>query len=266
MTDTDRKRLYDAVVAAPDDDAPRLAMADYLDRQGDPWGAFIRAQLALTNALRAGARQEVDQLRDEAERLRRQHGKAWTNGIEALVAMHRFSRGFVEHVTVDAQRYLEGRDELFRRAPIRHLVLSEVGDLLGAILQDRHLSQIVSLYIGNTSGKRPIGDAGLIAIAASQHLRNLKVLDISSQGVGLPGLEALSASKALPSLVDINLVGNRFENPVEQYGEDWATGSVVPESVRLPQLGQELEKKFGDLHWLHAASRLRNVPPAMEEL
>ena len=29
---------------------------------------------------------------------------------------------------------------------------------------------------------------------------------------------------------------------------------------------KELEKKFGDLQWLHAASRLRNVPPAIEEL
>ncbi|TMQ04641.1 MAG: TIGR02996 domain-containing protein [Deltaproteobacteria bacterium] len=266
VIDADRKQLYDAVVAAPHDDAPRLAMADYLDRQGDPWGTFIRAQLALTRALHSGARDEASRYRDEAEQLRRQHGNAWTNGVDALVSLCKFNRGFVEKVTVDAQRYVERADELIRRAPFRHLVLSEVGDLSGVILQNPRLSQLVSLYIGNTSGQHPIGDVGLIAIAASPYLRGLKVLEVSSQDIGLPGLEALCASKALPSLVDVNLVGNRFENPIEQYSEDWATGSIVPESVRLPPLGHELEKKFGDLPWLHAASRLQNVPPATEEL
>ena len=33
--------------AYPDDDAPRLVFADWLDEHGDPRGAFIRVQLAL---------------------------------------------------------------------------------------------------------------------------------------------------------------------------------------------------------------------------
>lgn len=241
-------------------------MADYLDREGDPRGTFIRTQLALTRALQSGSREDVSRYREAAKQLQLQHGKSWTNGADALVTHCKFSRGFVEGVIVDARRYVDHADELFRAAPIRHLVLSEVGDLLGTILRDPHLAQVVSLSIGNTSRKHPIGDAGLIGVAASPHLRGLKVLDVSSQDIGMPGLEALCASKALPSLLDVNLVDNRFDNPVEQYGEDWATGSIVPESVHLPPLGRELEAKYGDLPWLHGPSRLRNFPPRMEEL
>jgi uncharacterized protein (TIGR02996 family) len=36
-----------AVIAAPDDDLPRLVMADALDERGDPLGEFIRVQVAL---------------------------------------------------------------------------------------------------------------------------------------------------------------------------------------------------------------------------
>src|SRR5947209_2863533 len=36
-----------AVLAAPDDDTPRLVFADWLEEQGDPYGEFVRVQVAL---------------------------------------------------------------------------------------------------------------------------------------------------------------------------------------------------------------------------
>src|SRR5206468_7966092 len=36
-----------AIIADPDDDAPRLIYADWLDERGDPRGEFIRVQCAL---------------------------------------------------------------------------------------------------------------------------------------------------------------------------------------------------------------------------
>jgi hypothetical protein len=241
-------------------------MADYLDWQGAPWGAFIRAQLALTQALRSGTVDEVLEHRAKAEQLERAHGKAWMHGVDALVTHCKFSRGFVEDIIVDAKQYLHGAEEIFNRAPIRHLRLNEVGELLGAVLQDQHLAQIVSLSIGNLSGKQPIGDAGLAAIAETSKLRGLKVLAVPWQSIGMHGLEALCASKALPTLCHVNLRGNLFDDPVESYGADWETGQVVRDSAYLPPLGRELEAKYGDLPWLHGPSRLRNFPPEIEEL
>ena len=36
-----------AIIECPDDDAPRLIYADWLDERGDPRGEFIRVQCAL---------------------------------------------------------------------------------------------------------------------------------------------------------------------------------------------------------------------------
>ena len=266
MTDAQRTQLYNAVVAAPHDDAPRLAMADYLDRQGDPWGAFIRTQLALTRALQRGATDEATRHREEADKLRRQHGKQWMNGVDELVDFCTFSRGFVEEVSVEARQYIAHADELFRRAPIRHLTLSDVGDQLTTILQNPRIAQLVSFYVGNRSRGPAIGDAGLKAIAACPNLGGLKVLEVRKQDIGMAGLEALCASKLLPSLVYVNLWGNRVDNPQEGYGTDWVTGEVDRNGAYLSELGRALEAKYGDLAWLHAPSRLVNYPPRMEEL
>jgi uncharacterized protein (TIGR02996 family) len=266
VTDVQRTRLYDAVVAAPHDDAPRLAMADHLDRQGDPWGTFIRAQLALTHAARRGAKDEAGRHRDEADHLRRQHGNEWMNGVDGLVNFCTFNRGFVEKVSADAQQYLAHAGELYRRAPIRYLVLSDVGDFLATILQNPHIGQLISLHIDNRSRKNPIGDAGLIAIAQCPHLRGLKVLEVRKQNIGMMGVEALCASKQLHSLLYVNLWGNPVEDPTEGYGTDWATGGVDRNGAYLPPIGHELGTKYGELPWLHAPSRLVSYPPLMEEL
>src|SRR5437764_549926 len=44
---SDRLGLLQAILEAPDDDAPRLVYADWLEDHGDPeWAEFIRAQIA----------------------------------------------------------------------------------------------------------------------------------------------------------------------------------------------------------------------------
>jgi uncharacterized protein (TIGR02996 family) len=266
MSDS-RQVLFQAVVDRPDDDAPRVRFAEFLDAQGDPYGAFIRAQLARTHALRHRSDEEAHRFGEEARTIENEHRTpAWTNGVEKLVRLPRFIRGFVEKIVVDAQQYLDRADEIYRVAPIRHLVLSEVGDLANAIARDPHLEQVVSLALGNSSGKRPIEDAGIAAIAASPHLRKLKSLEVSHQGITRAGLEALCASKTLPSLIHANVAGNKFEDPVEDVAADWATGRLVAESARLPPLGKELEAKYGELAWLHGPFQLRHYPLNDEEL
>jgi uncharacterized protein (TIGR02996 family) len=263
MSDS-RPALFQAVLDRPDDDAPRLAYAGYCDAQGDPYGAFIRAQLACTEGLRYGNEDDAWSAWKEAQKILAQHknGAAWKNGIENLVTETRFIRGFVDKVLVDAQHYLERADELYRRAPIRQLVLTNVGDLATAIAREPHLAQLSALTL---SGKPPIGDAGLAAIATSPHLRHLRALHAPDQNIGIAGLEPLCASKTLPALIYVNLTGNRFEDPIEGYGTDWVTGRPDLNGAYLPPFGKELEAKYGELPWLHAPSRLRHFPPSEVE-
>ena len=44
---THDEAFLQAILEAPDDDAPRLIYADWLEEQGDPRGAFIRVQCQL---------------------------------------------------------------------------------------------------------------------------------------------------------------------------------------------------------------------------
>lgn len=259
MSDS-RAALFQAVLDRPGEDAPRLAYAAYCDAHGDPYGAFIRAQLAWTHGLRHGSEGDAWHSHSEAQTILAQNkrGATWTNGVEKLVADARFLRGFVDKVFLDAQSYVDHADELFRRAPIRQLVLSNAGQLVTELVRDPRLIQISVLTL---AGKPPIGDAGLEAIAASPYLRELRALNVADQSIGMAGLEALSASKTLPALVYVNLNGNRFEDPVEGYGTDWVTMRPDLNGAYLPPLGKQLEAKYGDLPWLYAPSRLHNFPP-----
>lgn len=252
-----REALYQAVLDDPSADAPRLAYAAFCDAHGDPYGAFIRAQLEWTNELRDGTVEGAQAARKQASQIQAQHGKPeWKQGVNALGARSYMFRGFVDSVTIDARTYLERRDELYRRVPVRQLLLTHVGDLAPQIASDPRLAQLVSL----TFAEDPIGDAGLAAIVASPHLRALKLLQVSFQNLTMAGLEALCVSKQLPSLIYVNVAGNKFPTPDEEFSTDWMSGYIVRESIQLPPLGEELERKYGDLAWLHGPSRLRNFP------
>lgn len=254
-----RAALFQAVLDAPGEDAPRLAYAAYCDAQRDPYGEFIREQLARTAALRAGDMGAATRAWKVAETLEAEHrGGAWTNGVERFVREPRFIRGFVDKALVDARSYLEHGSELFRRAPIRQLVLYNVGALIMDVVKDPKLAQLVALSIdiGPT-----IGDSGIAAIASSPHLRNLRSLVIPDQEITPTGLDALCSTVELRSLIFVNLTGNRFEDPVERYGTDWATGQLDLTGADLPQLGKALESRFGEIAWLHAPSRMPCYPP-----
>ncbi|MGN6111088.1 MAG: TIGR02996 domain-containing protein [Kofleriaceae bacterium] len=92
--------LVEAILAAPEDDAPRLVLSDWLLEQGDPRGELIAVQCALARADAADERL-VDRRRAIAREraLLESHGDAWSATLrEIAVARYVFRRGFVEHV------------------------------------------------------------------------------------------------------------------------------------------------------------------------
>ena len=95
--------LFASVWAAPDDDAPRLVLADFLAEAGDPSGEFITLQLA-----RAAGTLDAAGKKREKELLKR-HKKTWLGPIEPLIqpAFLRFERGFLVTCSLEPNAELE---------------------------------------------------------------------------------------------------------------------------------------------------------------
>ena len=99
--------LLAAVAAAPDDDGPRLVMADWFEEHGDPDRAeFIRLQLALAK------KDEYDPvfatLTAKENDLLRENGHRWK--IPELRGRQELRRGFVEFVWLPGDKLLKQAD------------------------------------------------------------------------------------------------------------------------------------------------------------
>lgn len=120
--------LLAAIIEAPDDDAPRLVYADWLQAQGDPRGEFIQLQCQLAATPEDERRRAI---KIAENKLFATYGEAWLAPIRQAVpvaheVLHKYelARGFVEEaqLTLDCLPYLEA---LWKQAPLlRRLRLS----------------------------------------------------------------------------------------------------------------------------------------------
>ncbi len=175
----EERRLLDAVLAAPDADAPRLAFADYCDRLRDPRGAFVRAQLAdpaaeVAAGIHAAARDLF----------------AAVSG-EDLV----WRRGFVEGMSLAGRAFITLGPWILRQTPLRDVRLVAVQPYLGELAAAPHLANLRTLDL---RGNR-VGPAGLATLLASPHFAidtlNLAVNNLTAADVPtLPPLRQLDLS------------------------------------------------------------------------
>ena len=101
--------LLRAIREHPDDDLPRLVYADWLEEHGEPQRAeFIRSQVELARGVESEQRRQA--LRAREAELLETHAAGWTEPLAGLVRGWRFSRGFIERVTLTPA----GRDEGYR--------------------------------------------------------------------------------------------------------------------------------------------------------
>jgi uncharacterized protein (TIGR02996 family) len=178
-TAPEERRLLAAVLAAPTDDGPRLAFADYCDELGDPRGPFIRAQLADPTAqapadIAAAARELFAAV-----------------SAEDLV----WRRGFVEGVSLSGRAFIALGDWVARQTPLNEVRLVAVQPYLGELAAATHLAHLRTL---NLRGNR-IGPAGLATLLASPHLAadalNLAVNNLTADDVPtLPPVRRLDLS------------------------------------------------------------------------
>lgn len=98
-----RAALIADIVAHPDDDAPRLVLADYLLERGDPRGDLIQLQCR----------------GQSADELLAQHGTAWSAYLRPDIHEAFFERGFVARVRgADHEMLARRRDALLAFGPL----------------------------------------------------------------------------------------------------------------------------------------------------
>jgi uncharacterized protein (TIGR02996 family) len=206
------------IIDSPDDDAPRLVCADWLEEHGDPDRAeFIRVQCRL-----ARGDGDPSTLRQREQQLLLANELRWTAPMHGLVQRARFQRGFAERVTLTTDAFLLHAATLFRLTPVRHVILTQVDTHhLPQLAGLPHLGRVQTLefrtftsrkiavllrspYLGQLTGLilryGGLEDADVAALAKAPTLARLTALDLYGCAVGAAGIEAIAASLYLAGL------------------------------------------------------------------
>jgi uncharacterized protein (TIGR02996 family) len=206
--------LLAAILSAPDDDAPRLVLADQLLERGDPRGEFIRLQVEIAR-LPEERWEEKLALEERAAELWAEHRFRFVADDvgEAEHAQWRYERGFAAMAWLD-----EGPVEVLRRAPLlRFLSLQRDFDVPSVVPLLAALPLLETLHVENLDvedatklvaapvlpGHLALSSArrGVTAIvAASSAAGALRHLDVRSSFVDDGDLTALAGMGQLEEL------------------------------------------------------------------
>jgi uncharacterized protein (TIGR02996 family) len=227
---TESAQLAQAVWENYEDDAPRLAYADWCEQNGQPERAqFIRLQC------RSARLPEEDPQRSgldsQARSLYYEHRKRWLADRPTLTGVTwQFLRGFPEHVVFDSFKALDAAGAEVFRHPVRRIGftnlrsvprlanwpgLGSVAELdlrychiteegLRLLVRSPHIRQLTWLDLhGNT-----IGPGGARLLAGWPRLAQLRYLGLKRARIRDEGLIALASSPSLTELTAINLERN----------------------------------------------------------
>jgi uncharacterized protein (TIGR02996 family) len=243
MSSKARSFLED-IIAHPDDDAPRLILADWLEDHGDSVRAeFIRVQIERARLPEWDARQVRLRLREEE--LLAEYGDQWKSELPRIegIRWDEFRRGFVataqfyrfavfrdqagacwaaapiEAVSV---RWANWRDAIESIAPVAGLrELSITGkSITGRFHEPRNVDRLANSPLLSTlrvlkfDGGH-LGNEGFCRLLASPHLGNLTALHAPHNSIGNEGIRGLLDAASLTSLAELDLSASS-----ERYGQD----------------------------------------------
>jgi uncharacterized protein (TIGR02996 family) len=124
----DDRAFLQAIREHPEDDAPRLVYADWLEEQGQAERAeFIRVQCALA---REDGDDQPPALAARERELWRLHGKAWSAPLRPYSNRFEFRRGFPAEVLVRAKAFLAHAEAIFDAAPVSSVRLRSARELI----------------------------------------------------------------------------------------------------------------------------------------
>jgi uncharacterized protein (TIGR02996 family) len=175
-----------ALLAQPDDDTLRLAMADRMEEHDQPERAeIIRVQVELARGVEGFARRNTLELRQRDLLLT--HEREWTRPIADLLERKAgewrawvFRRGFVEYFHLPAVVIIRRGEQLARLTPVRELFLRPcVCEDILVLAKCPWLRSLTSLYLPETA----LIESAIQAVIKSPYLENLCVLDAVAEDV-----------------------------------------------------------------------------------
>ena len=222
-----------AILARPDDDAPRLIWADYLGESDAPAdrarAELVRVQCTLARIAPEHPRYAA--LAQLADRLVTDYGATWAGPLAGLVAGYGFRRGLLDAASVTGRVLACHAADLFRLAPLRRVRLIDAADTLPWLAESGTLAPIEELDLsGSELGAAELTSLGrmrrqwrvrelslgycgltdrLLAPLADLDAPRLRVLNLPGQRVTGAGVLTLARSKFFANLAALDLSENR---------------------------------------------------------
>ena len=168
-----------ALLAEPDDDTLRLAMADWLDEHNEPARAeFVRVQVELARGVTDRDRRRDLELRQRD--LLVAHDAQWVTPLANVLGLRKgqwggwvFRRGFVEYFHLPAALINKHGAKLARLTPVRELFLRPcTSGNVQALCRKPWLVSVTHLYMESVNLNPPAGRA----LLDCGYLTNLRVL------------------------------------------------------------------------------------------
>ncbi len=231
--------LLEAVLAQPDDDAPRLVCADWLQSRGDPRGELIAIQCKREQGEHEEGVSEELVARERA--LLAEHGDAWLaelglpaddgggawgsstsslppelepvrNAIQGCT----FRRGFVEDAAIAADVLCGLDPRLVDRTPLRSLLIrapatAEPPDPV-ALIRSLEGNTLTVLYFEDWASLEMLSDAELRGLLASFRSPRLDELSLRGTSIGQRGAGFLASPPVAPSLRALRLGDEQLQN------------------------------------------------------
>jgi uncharacterized protein (TIGR02996 family) len=243
-----------AIVAAPEDDAPRLALAAWLAPHQPALAAFIRLQVERVAELRRAGERDSELVSEPEQRLLAGHAAEWARGVASYVhggaGAVAFHRGLIARVEMDPEVFLERGGYLLRAWPIRHVDFSPLGPgVLARLLDSELVSRLDSIGLIDPA----LGDDDVARVAASPSLARCAYLRLAGDQLGPRAFAALAGSSALPALMVVECSAEAF--PGETVVVSRAAAGTTASPRALTAAGEALEAAHGYLPWLHRANR-----------
>jgi uncharacterized protein (TIGR02996 family) len=206
--------LLQAVIAEPEEEAPRLIYADWLDEQGQPEGvdraAFIQVQIGLAHASEEAA--VTRQLRKREQELWEAYKERWLTHLPPHLRKRepRFHRGFLEELSLPPASWAKHGAKLFGQNPIYRVRLYGRVDrnIIGDLVVIPDLTRIREVVLAECDIREP--NSTLKVLFDTPFLSGLVRLDLSGSGVSTRELGALLESPVLGRLERLDLSRNRI--------------------------------------------------------
>ncbi len=186
--------LYAAVYENPDDDTPRLMLADVLQERGDARGEFIALQVARAATGARPSRRENELLGI--------WGREWLGGLEPVLLKGdlKFVRGFLAECSYDGLSPPGDLADAPEWATVTHLDVTHAGQYASGAWE-----LMLSPRFKSLRHLRGASDADLTAIADSRQPLSWESIDFSLFGVKGSSWDLLSRSMPLPVLTALGL-------------------------------------------------------------